>query len=128
MGEIRRTLSVVVDNCYPEAVARAREAADVAPDPVLAAIETAVTMAEHDPEGARTALWRLQADWETLQELEDRLLEARLGWEPIPAALRIGAVIQMVRSELAAPSPQLHRLIPQMMEWLDSPRTERVSA
>jgi hypothetical protein len=128
LGEIKRTLSVVVDNCYPDAVARTREAADMASDPVLAALEAAVAMAEHNPEGARAALWRLQADWETLQELEGRLLEARLGWEPVPAALHIGAAIQMARSELALPSPQLQRLIPQLMEWLESPRVERVGA
>jgi len=94
-------------------VARATEAADSSSEPVRAAIEAAVAMAEVDPEGARAALWRLQADWETLA-----LMEERLGGEPTQAALKIGAAIQMARAELASPSPQLRRLLPEMMEWL----------
>jgi hypothetical protein len=70
-------------------------------------------MAEVDPEGARLALWRLQTDWETLA-----LIEAGLGGEPTQAALKIGAAIQLARAELASPTPQLRRLLPEMMEWL----------
>ena len=113
MSESRETLLAVPDTCYPRAVARATEAADSSSEPVRAAIEAAVAMAEVDPEGARAALWRLQADWETLA-----LMEERLGGEPTQAALKIGAAIQMARAELASPSPQLRRLLPEMMEWL----------
>jgi hypothetical protein len=106
-------LLIVSDPCYPKAVARATEAADSASEPVQAAIEAAVTMAEVNLEGARAALWRLQADWETLA-----IMEERLGGEPIQAALRIGAAIHLARAELSSPTPQLHRLLPEMMEWL----------
>jgi hypothetical protein len=112
--ESREALLIVPDACYPKAVARATEAADSSSEPVQAAIEAAVTMAEVDPEGARMALWRLQTDWETLA-----MMEERLGGEPTQAALRLGAAIQLARAELASPTPQLRdRLIPEMMEWL----------
>jgi hypothetical protein len=113
MEKSRAALLVVADAYYPDAVARATEAADRASEPVQAAIEAALAMAEVDPEGARLALWRLQTDWETLA-----LIEAGLGGEPTQAALKIGAAIQLARAELASPTPQLHRLLPEMMEWL----------
>ncbi len=122
MGEIRETAAVAVDSCYPDAIARAREAADRASDPVMAAVEMAITLAERNPEGARMALWRLQADWETLKELE-----RGLGSEPTWAALRIGAVIQLARAELASPAPQLRRLLPEILAWLSDAKPERVS-
>jgi hypothetical protein len=113
LGESREALLIVSDACYPNAVARATEAADRSSEPVRAAIEAAVTMAEIDLEGARAALWRLQTDWETLA-----LIEAGLGGEPTQAALGIGAAIHLARAELASPTPQLRRLLPEMMEWL----------
>jgi muconolactone delta-isomerase len=113
MEESREAALDVADAYYPDAVARATEAADRSSEPVRAAIEAAVAMAEVDPEGARLALWRLQTDWETLA-----LMEAGLGGEPTQAALKIGAAIQLARAELASPTPQLRRLLPEMMEWL----------
>ncbi|HEV7482325.1 MAG TPA: hypothetical protein VGO13_04430 [Solirubrobacterales bacterium] len=114
MRKSREALLIVSDACYPNAVARATAAADSSSEPVLAAVEAVVTMAEVDPEGTRMGLWRLQTDWETLA-----LMEERLGGEPTQAALKIGAAIQLARAELASPSPQLRqRLIPEMMEWL----------
>jgi hypothetical protein len=110
----REALLIVSDAYYPDAVARATAAADNSSEPVLAAIEAAVAMAEVNPEAARVALWRLQTDWKTLA-----LMEERLGGEPTQAALKIGAAIHLARTELASPSPQLRqRLIPEMMEWL----------
>jgi hypothetical protein len=114
MRKSREALLIVPDRFYSNAVARAAAAADSSSDPILAAIEAAVTMAEVDQEGARVALWRLQTDWETLAAME-----RRLGGEPTQAALKIGAAIQLARAELASPSPQLRqRLIPEIMEWL----------
>jgi hypothetical protein len=111
--ESREAPLMVADAYYPDAVARATQAADRSSEPVQAAIEAAVAMAEVDPEGARLALWQLQTDWETLA-----LMEAALGGEPTQAALKIGAAIQLARAELASPTPQLRRLLPEMMEWL----------
>jgi soluble lytic murein transglycosylase-like protein len=104
---------IVADAYYPDAVARAIAAADRSSEPVQGALEATLAMAEVDPEGARLALWRLQADWETLA-----LMEAGLGGEPTQAALRIGATIQLARAELASPTPQLDRLRLELMEWL----------
>jgi hypothetical protein len=110
----REALVIVSDSCYPNAVARAFEVADHSSEPMRAAVETALSMAELNPEGARAALWRLQADWETLKQLEERL-----GGEPTQAALRIGAAIHFARSALAStPAAQLHHCLPELMELL----------
>jgi len=111
--ESRETLLIVPDRCYPNAVARALEAAEHSPEPVQAGVEAVIDMAELDPEGARAALWRLQADWRTLKRLEEHV-----GGEPTMAALRVGAAIHLARAELASPTPQLRRRLPELMEWL----------
>jgi hypothetical protein len=113
VGESGETLLVVTDACYSRAVARVCAAADRSPEPVRAGVEAVVAMAELNPQSARAALWRLQADWKTLQRLEERV-----GGEPEQAALRIGAAIHLARAELASPTPQLRRLLPELMEWL----------
>ena len=115
MAESRETLLVVSDPCYPDAVARALEAAEHSPEPVKAGVEAVIAMAERDPEGARAALWRLQTDWRTLKRLEEHV-----GGGPTQAALRIGAAIHLARAELASPTPQLRRRLPELMEWLGS--------
>jgi hypothetical protein len=108
-------LLLVKDRCYPDAVAQALEAADHSSEPILAGIEAALVMAEGDPEGARMALWRLQADWETLG-----LLDGYLGGEPTRAALRVGAAIQFARAALSSPDPQLRQRLPELLELLAS--------
>ena len=113
MGESRETLLTVSDPCYPDAVARALEAAEHSPEPVQAGVEAVIEMAELDPAGARAALWRLQTDWRTLRRIEEHI-----GGEPTQAALRIGAAIHLARAELASPAPQLRRRLPELMEWL----------
>jgi hypothetical protein len=96
-----------------DAVAQALEEAERSPEPVKAGVEAIVALAEVDPEGVRAALWRLQADWVTLE-----LLEEYVGGEPTQAAMRIGAAIHLARAELASPAPQLRRRLPELMEWL----------
>lgn len=113
MGKSREALLIVSDPWYPNAVAEASEAVAKSDEPVLACVEAMVAMAEPDPQGARAALWRLQADWKTL-----RRLERGLGGDPTLAALRIGATIQLARAELNSPTPQLRRRLPEIMEWL----------
>jgi hypothetical protein len=113
MRESREALLVVTDACYPDAVARAFEAADDSDDPVRAGADAIVTMAELNPDRARAALWRLQTDWTTLSRIE-----RYVGGEPTQAALRIGAVIQLARAELASPTPHLRQRLPELMEWL----------
>jgi hypothetical protein len=113
MGEGTEALLAVEDVCYPDALTRAFAAADQSSDPVQAGVEAAVEMAEVDPQGAVAALWRLQADWETLAQLEERV-----GGEPMRATMRIGAAIHVARAELSSPTPQLRRRLPELLEWL----------
>jgi hypothetical protein len=114
VGESREALLIVSDRCYSDAVAVALEAADRSNDPVRAGIEAALAMAELNPEGARSALWRLQTDWKTLRRLEEIL-----GGEPTQAALRIGAAIHFARAVLAStPASQLRDRLPELMELL----------
>jgi hypothetical protein len=113
MGEGRATLLVANDSCYSDAVSRAFEVADESSEPIQAGIEAAVEMAELNPEGARAALWHLQADWSTLEELEERL-----GGDPTQAALRVGAAIQFARAELSCPEPQLRRRLPELLDLI----------
>jgi hypothetical protein len=111
--ESREALLIVPDACYPDAVARAFEAADHSTEPVQAGIEAVIAMAELNPEGARAALWRLQTDWPTLKRLEEHV-----GGQPTQAALRVGAAIQLARAELSSPAPQLRQRLPELLEWL----------
>lgn len=113
MGKSRGTLRIVPDPDYPGALFDQLVAAARSEEPVQACVEAMVAMAEPDPQGARTALWRLQADWTTLKRLE-----RGLGGDPTQAALRIGATIQLARAELNSPTPQLRRRLPEIMEWL----------
>jgi len=113
MGESRERLLLVSDDRYKEAFAQVCEAADRAPDPLRAGVEAIVAIAELDPRHAREGLWRLQTDWRAL-----KLLEPYVGGGPTQAALRLGAAIQLARAELASPTPQLRRRLPELMEWL----------
>lgn len=114
MGEGRDMLLVSADRCYADSVEEAIEAHDLSDeDPIRDGIAVAVEMAASDPEAARKILWRLQGDWRTLERLQERL-----GGEPTRAALQIGGAIQLARSELTSPSPQLDRILPEVLAWL----------
>jgi hypothetical protein len=111
--ESREALLVAQDSCYPNALAKVFDAATGSSEPVRAWVEAFVALSEPDPQGARAALWRLQTDWKTLKRLENGL-----GGDPTQAALRIGATIHFARAELASPTPQLRRRLPELMQWL----------
>ena len=113
MREGRERLLIVPDDRYEVAFAQVCEAADRAPEPLRAGVEAIVAIAELNPEGAREALWRLQGDWETL-----KLLEPHIDGNSTQAALRLGAAIQLARTELASPAPRLRQRMPELMEWL----------
>jgi len=116
MGESREALLVAADRCYADSVERAIEVHDTSSeDPVRAGIAAAIEMAEDNPDGARSVLWKLQSDWEMLERLQERL-----GGEPTLSALRIGAAIHIARSELASPSPHLRERLPEILSWLES--------
>lgn len=103
----------VAGSCYADSVSRAFEVADESVEPVQGGIEAAIAMAEMDPEGARAVLWRLQGDWETLDRMDEQV-----GGEPTLATLRVGAAIQFARAELSSPEPQLHCLLPKLLDLL----------
>jgi hypothetical protein len=113
MGQAAQAMAAVVEGCYANVVTRAFEAADESADPVQGGIEAAIAMAEANPAGARAVLWRLQGDaqaWEMMEEI--------LGGDSAQATLRIGAAIHRARAELTCPSPQLDRLLPELLELL----------
>jgi len=113
MGHAAEAMAAAVDGCYANAVGRAFAAADESADPVRGGIEAAIAMAETNPTAARAVLWRLLGDsqaWEMMKEI--------LGGQEIQATLRIGAAIHLALAELTSPAPQLHRLLPELMEWL----------
>lgn len=113
MGESRERLALVPDNRYADAYAEVYAEAEQAPDSLRAGVEAIVALAEQSPMDAREGLWRLQADWKTWD-----LLEPYFDGGPNQVALRLGAAIQVARSELASPRPQLRRRLPELLEWL----------
>jgi hypothetical protein len=88
-------------------------AASATADPLRTSLEAMVELSEEDAEAARQALWRLQADWPTLEQLE-----RQIGGDPVRAALRVGAAIQLARAELASPTPHLRERMPELMDLL----------
>lgn len=111
-----RGVSAVVDGRLDERlVERALEAAADAPpgEQVRAAVETVVDIAELDPAGIRDALWSLRANRDAVERLE-----TALGLSPARATLALGAAIQLARSELAMPEPDLRARMPELLRWL----------
>lgn len=118
MGEGTEALLDTVDRFYEDPVGAAIEVPDSAlAESVRLCLEVVVTMAEADPDGARAVLWRLQGDRRTLERLQELL-----GATPTRATLRLGAVIHLLRAELAQPDPNLRKLLPEILAWLDGGR------
>lgn len=113
MGKDRERLVLVTDDRYANAYEEVYERAEQAPDSLRAGVEAIVAIAEMNPQDAREGLWRLQGDWRAWE-----LLEPHVGGGPNQVALRLGAAIQVARSELASPEPQLWRRLPELLEWL----------
>jgi hypothetical protein len=97
-------------------VKRALAAAEEAPPEhrVRTGLEALVAVAETDPAAARSALRELRADHRRLSRLEDWL-----GGDPDRATFGLGAAIQLADAELAAPAPDLERLVPALLHWLE---------
>lgn len=113
MEKSRERLVLVPDNRYADAYAEVYAEAERARDSLRAGVEAIVEIAELNPEEAREGLWRLQGDWDAWE-----LLEPYFDGGPNQAALRLGAAIQVARSELASPQPRLRRRLPELMGWL----------
>jgi hypothetical protein len=83
-------------------------------DRVRAGLEVLIDLAETDPATARSALHELRADHLRLGQIE-----AWLGGDPARATFGLGAAIQLANAELASPAPDLERLIPELLSWLE---------
>jgi hypothetical protein len=119
MAESRGTALLAGGGLDKGLVERAMAAAERAPreDWVRAGLETAVACAEEDPAAARAALWELRGDHATLARLE-ACLTARPGVRSERATLALGAAIQLAAAELASPTPDLRRRLPELARWL----------
>jgi len=78
------------------------------------AVETAIDIAESDPQAARDALWSLRGDSVSLQRLE-----AGLQMSPARATLAIGAAIQIASAELSSVAPDLRGRTDELLRWLE---------
>jgi len=94
------------------ALAAIEEAAPA--DRVRAGLEVAIAEAESDPTAARSALQALRADHARLARLE-----GWLGGDPERATFGLGAAIQLAATELASDSPDLDRIAPDLLRWLE---------
>lgn len=97
-------------------VKRVIAAAEGAPpeDRVRVGLTAAIGVAEADPAAARSALHELRGDHLRLSRIE-----AWLGGDPDRAIFGLGAAIQLADTELSSPDPDLERLIPELLTWLE---------
>lgn len=113
MRESREALAVVEGGCTSSDLIAAVDAAEGTPEPLRTNLEAIVELSEEDAAAARQALWRLQADWPTLERLE-----RQVGGGPEQAAFRVGAAIHLARAELSSPDPHLRQRLPELLEML----------
>ena len=66
------------------------------------------------PDRNRAALWSLRANRDAVERLE-----ASLGMSPVRATLALGAAIELARTELATPEPDLRSRMPELLRWLE---------
>ena len=99
-----------------EIVKRVIAAIEEAPpeDRVRAGLEALIDLAETDPAAARSALRKLRADHVRLAQIE-----AWLGGDPDRATFGLGAAIQLADTELGCPEPDLERITPDLLRWLE---------
>src|SRR5262249_42076239 len=116
MKEGTRTALLEKGQFDEETVKWAIAATEEAPpeDRVRAGLEALINLAETDPAAARSALHELRADHRRLSQIE-----AWLGGDPDRATFGLGAAIQLADAELASPSPDLDRLTPELLHWLE---------
>ena len=116
MREGTKTALLVEGPLDEEIVERATAAAEEAPpgSRVRAGLEVLIDTAETDPTAARSALLEFRTD-----HLRLRQVEAWLGGDPDRATFGLGAAIQLALAELTQDEPDLHRLVPDMLPWLE---------
>ena len=81
---------------------------------VRAGLAALIGMAETDLAAARSALHSLRAD-----HPRQHRLEAWLGGDPARATFGLGAAIQLATAELAADEPDLVKIEPDLLHWLE---------
>ncbi len=116
MREGTRT-ALLEKGCFDEeTVKRVIVATEEAPpeDRVRAGLEVLIELAETDSAAARSALHELRTDHRRLGRIE-----AWIGGDPDRATFGLGAAIQLVGTELASPAPDLERLTPELLAWLE---------
>jgi hypothetical protein len=112
-----RELAAVLDGQFNDQIAsQVVQVATDAPagDEVQEALMRIVDIADHDPDGARKALWVLRGDAGALEGLEHGL-----GLSPSRATLALGGAIQLASTELASAKPNLRNRVPELMRWLE---------
>lgn len=112
-----REPTLVIDGRLDERlVERALEAADegAADERIRNALETAIEIAEMDPEGTIEALWTLRSDPLTLKRME-----GCLRMSPDQATLAMGAAIQLTSAELCSPDPDVRGRMAEILRWLE---------
>ncbi len=116
MREGTRTALLEKGRFDEETVKRAIAATEGAQpeDRVRAGLEALIDLAETDPAAARSALRVLRTDHRRLGQIE-----AWLGGDPDRATFGLGAAIQLAGTELASPAPNLERLTPELLAWLE---------
>ncbi len=116
MREGTRTALLEKGRFDEETVKRAIAAAvEASPeDRIRAGLETLIDLAEADPAAARSALCKLRTDHVRLARIE-----AWLGGDPDRTTFCLGAAIQLASTELATPTPDLERLTPELLSWLE---------
>jgi hypothetical protein len=116
MREGTRTALLEEGRLEEEIVKRAIAAIEEAPpaDRVRAGLEAVVAEAETDPVAARSALRELRTD-----HLRLGRLESWLGGDPDRATFGLGAAIQLADAELTSPTPELERIVPELLRWLE---------
>ena len=116
MREGTRTALLEKGRFDEETVKRVIVATEEAPpeNRVRAGLEVLIDLAEADPAAARSALHELRTDHLSLAQIE-----AWLGGDPARATFSLGAVIQLANTELASPTPDLERLVPELLSWLE---------
>lgn len=81
---------------------------------VKAGLATLIGMAESDPAAARSSLHALRTD-----HLRQNRLEVWLGGDPDRATFGLGAAIQLATTELASATPDLAKIKPDLLCWLE---------
>lgn len=81
---------------------------------VKAGLEAVIALAETDLAAARSALHRFRTD-----HLRRSRLENWLGGDPDRATFALGAAIQLASAELSTDEPDLAKIEPELLRWLE---------